>query len=61
VAAGGELVCQYGQLFGGFQRGAAVDYLGVLWLRTRNLLLIAVVHAMNDLLPFTADHLRTWL
>jgi membrane protease YdiL (CAAX protease family) len=35
-------------------------YLGVLWLRTRNLLLIAVVHAMNDLLPFTADHLRSW-
>jgi uncharacterized protein len=35
-------------------------YLGVLWLRTRNLLLLAVVHAMNDLLPFTADHLRGW-
>lgn len=35
-------------------------FLGVLWLRTRNLLLVAAVHAINDLLPGLADHIRLW-
>lgn len=34
-------------------------YLGVLWLRTRNLWVLAVVHAANDLLPTVVDALRS--
>jgi len=36
-------------------------FLGVLWLRTRNLILLAIVHAMNDLLPSLAEMIRLWL
>lgn len=35
-------------------------FLGVLWLRTRNLILLAIVHAANDLLPSLADTIRFW-
>ncbi len=33
-------------------------YLGVLWLRTRNLWVVAVVHAAQDWLPTVLDSLR---
>lgn len=35
-------------------------FLGVLWIRTRNLLLLALVHAAGDLLPHLAGTIRLW-
>jgi membrane protease YdiL (CAAX protease family) len=35
-------------------------FLGILWIRTRNLLLVALVHTANDLLPALADTIRLW-
>lgn len=35
-------------------------FLGVLWIRTRNLLLLALIHAAGDLLPNLADTIRLW-
>ncbi len=35
-------------------------FLGTLWARTRNLAVVAVVHAFGDLLPNLVDLLRTW-
>ena len=34
---------------------------GVLWARTRSLVLVATLHALTDLLPNLADFVRTWL
>ena len=34
--------------------------LGILWARTRSLLLIVVVHGAIDALPFTAEFVRLW-
>jgi membrane protease YdiL (CAAX protease family) len=34
--------------------------LGVLWARTRSLLLIVLVHGAIDALPFTAEFVRLW-
>lgn len=34
---------------------------GVLWARTRSLVLVATLHALTDLLPNLADFIRTWL
>lgn len=36
-------------------------FFGVVWARTRSLLLIVALHAAVDVLPFTADFIRTWL
>ena len=36
-------------------------FLGVLWARTRNLVLVMVVHAAGDLVPNLAPMLRNWL
>jgi CAAX protease family protein len=36
-------------------------FLGVLWIRTRNLLLVMAVHAAGDLLPNLVPTLRNWL
>ena len=33
---------------------------GVLWARTRSLVLVAALHALTDLLPNLADFIRTW-
>jgi membrane protease YdiL (CAAX protease family) len=33
---------------------------GVLWSRTRSLLLLAVLHGWTDLFPNLADFLKTW-
>lgn len=33
---------------------------GVIWIRTKNLLALALVHAAGDLLPNFADFLKTW-
>lgn len=35
-------------------------FLGTLWVRTRNLLALAVIHAAGDLLPNLADVIRWW-
>ena len=35
-------------------------FLGILWMRTRNLLLVALVHTAGDLLPNLADTIRLW-
>jgi len=35
-------------------------FLGILWIRTRNLLLLALVHAAGDLLPNLAETIRLW-
>lgn len=35
-------------------------FLGVLWIRTRNLLLLALIHTAGDLLPNLADTIRLW-
>lgn len=35
-------------------------FLGTLWVRTRNLLALAVIHAAGDLLPNLADTIRIW-
>ena len=35
-------------------------FLGVLWIRTRNLLLLSLVHAVGDLLPNLADTTHLW-
>jgi membrane protease YdiL (CAAX protease family) len=35
-------------------------FLGVLWIRTRNLLLLALIHAAGDLLPNLAGTIRLW-
>jgi len=34
---------------------------GLLWVRTRSLVLVATLHALMDLLPNLADFIRTWL
>lgn len=34
---------------------------GVLWARTRSLVLVTVLHALTDLLPNLADFIRDWL
>ncbi|HYA22856.1 MAG TPA: CPBP family intramembrane glutamic endopeptidase [Terriglobales bacterium] len=36
-------------------------FMGVLWSRTRNLLLLMTVHAAGDLVPQLAPMIRTWL
>jgi membrane protease YdiL (CAAX protease family) len=36
-------------------------FLGVLWMRTRNLLLVMVVHAAGDLVPNLVPMLKNWL
>lgn len=36
-------------------------FLGVVWSRTRSLLLVVLLHAMIDVLPNTAEFYRTWL
>ncbi len=36
-------------------------FLGVLWARTRNLLLLMVIHAAGDLVPNLASMLKNWL
>ncbi len=35
-------------------------FLGILWIRTRNLLLLALIHAAGDLQPNLADTIRLW-
>jgi membrane protease YdiL (CAAX protease family) len=35
-------------------------FMGILWIRTRNLLLLAVVHTAGDLLPNLAETIRLW-
>jgi uncharacterized protein len=35
-------------------------FLGILWIRTRNLLLLALIHMAGDLLPNLADTIRLW-
>lgn len=34
---------------------------GVVWARTRSLVLVSLLHALNDLLPNLADFIRDWL
>jgi hypothetical protein len=34
---------------------------GLLWARTRSLVLVALLHAMTDLLPNLAAFIRSWL
>jgi CAAX protease family protein len=36
-------------------------FLGVLWARTRNLILLIAVHAAGDLVPNLAQFIKTWL
>jgi membrane protease YdiL (CAAX protease family) len=35
-------------------------FLGIIWSRTKNLILVMSLHAMTDLLPNTADFIHTW-
>jgi len=35
-------------------------FFGVLWWRTRSLVLVVLLHAWMDLLPNLADFTRTW-
>lgn len=35
-------------------------FMGILWNRTRNLVLLMALHAMVDLLPNLGDFIRTW-
>ena len=35
-------------------------FLGVLWMRTRNLLVVVLVHAAGDLLPNLVQFVRAW-
>lgn len=35
-------------------------FLGVLWMRTRNLLVVMLVHAAGDLLPNLVQFVRAW-
>lgn len=39
---------------------AAGLFLGIIWARTRNLLLIIMIHAAGDLLPNFSEFARTW-
>jgi membrane protease YdiL (CAAX protease family) len=39
---------------------AAGIFLGIIWSRTRNLLLVMALHAMVDLLPNLNDFIRIW-
>jgi len=36
-------------------------FLGVLWMRTRNLLLLMAVHAAGDLVPNFVPMLKNWI
>lgn len=35
-------------------------FLGIIWIRTRNLLLLALIHTAGDLLPNLAETIRLW-